>query len=93
MARSKKRITLEEVGPMVEHVVKHMATKEDIVDVKKEVATKEDIAGIVAELKDIKQRLKDLEAMVKDHGGHSKEIDHALERIAAIEKRLGIVRH
>ncbi len=51
---------------------------------------REDIAGIIAELKDIKQRLKDLEATVGNHAGHSKEIDHALERIAVIEKRLGI---
>jgi fumarylacetoacetate (FAA) hydrolase len=30
------------------------------------------------------------EIAVEDHAGHSKEIDHALERIAAIEKHLGL---
>jgi hypothetical protein len=67
-----------------------MATKEDIAAVKKEMATKRDILGIMEELADIKQRLKDVEAAVEDHAGHSKEIDHALERIAAIEKHLGL---
>jgi hypothetical protein len=86
---------------MLTHVVKHMATKDDIADlrretkadfaaVKKEMATKRDSVEIMEELADIKQRLKDVEAAVEDHAGHSKEIDHALERIAAIEKHLGL---
>ena len=50
------------------------------------MATKDDIAGIMTELADIKQRLKDVESAVKNHAGHSKEIDHAFERIAAIER-------
>ena len=85
-----KKTTLNEVGSMLSYVVKHMATKEDIAAVRKEMATKEDIAGIMEELADIKRRLKDVEAAVEDHAGHSKEIDHALERIAAIERHLGI---
>ena len=68
------------------------AVADDIADTKNRMATKEDIAGIMDELADIKRRLKDLEAAVEDHAGHSKEIDHALERIAAIEKRLGITK-
>ena len=67
-----------------------MATKEDIAAVRAEMATKDDISGIRSELSDIKGRLKAVEAAVKDHAGHSKEIDHALERIAAIERHLGI---
>jgi hypothetical protein len=66
------------------------AVAEDIADIKGKMATKDDIAGIMEELADIKRRLKDVEAAVEDHAGHSKEIDHALERIAAIEKHLGI---
>ena len=54
------------------------------------MSTKEDVAGIMSELSDIKRRLKDLEERVADHAGHSKEIDHALSRIAAIERHLGI---
>jgi hypothetical protein len=69
---------------------KFTALAEDVADVRKTMATREDIAGIMAELADIKRRLKDVEAAVEDHGGHSKEIDHAFERIAAIEKHLGI---
>ncbi len=67
-------------------------TKAGISDLRKEMATKRDIAGIMEELADIKRRLKDVEAAIEDHAGHSKEIDHALERIAAIEKHLGITK-
>jgi hypothetical protein len=69
--------TLDDLGEMLDFVVEHMATKADI-------------AGIMDELADIKRRLKDIEASAEDHTGHSKEIDHALERIAAIEKHLGL---
>jgi hypothetical protein len=77
--------TLNELGEMLTHVVKHMATKDDIAN----MATKEDIAGIRSELRDIKA-LTEIESAIEDHAGHSKEIDHALERIAAIERHLGI---
>ncbi len=80
-----KRTTLNELGEMMSFVVENMATKHDIADVR------QDIAGIREELVSIKARLKELEAAVKDHAGHSKEIDHALERIAAIERHLGII--
>ena len=72
-----KKTTLNELGQMLTHVVEHMATKGDIAELKA------DIAGIRSELRDIKARLKQIEAAVEDHAGHSKEIDHALERIAA----------
>jgi hypothetical protein len=62
---------------------------EDIADIRKTMATKEDIAEIMIELADIKRRLKDVEAAVENHFD-SKEIDHAFERIAAIEKHLVI---
>jgi len=69
-----------------------VAVAEDIGEIKSSMATKRDIAGIMEELADIKRRLKDVEAAVEDHAGHSKEIDHALERIAAIEKHLGLTK-
>ncbi len=74
---------------------KHMATKNDIANMATKhdianMATKTDVAGIMSELAEIKQRLKTVEDAVEDHAGHSKEIDHAFERIAAIEKHLGI---
>jgi hypothetical protein len=39
-----KKITLQEIGDMLTHVVKHMATKDDITDVKIEL--KGDIARV-----------------------------------------------
>lgn len=51
---------------------------------------KEDIRHIRIELRDIRLRVEALEIAVKNHSGFTKEIDHALQRIAAIEKHLGI---
>ncbi len=64
--------------------------KSESEDIRKQMATKDDTAGIMSELRDIKQRLKKVGEAIEDHSGHSKEIDHALERIAAIERHLGI---
>lgn len=104
----KKNITLNEVGELVQHVVKHMATKEDLAReisaVRADMATKEDIGNVrkdIAELRvniveirtelaDIRQRLENLEEIVGEHSHYTKEIDHALSRIAVIEKHLGI---
>ena len=83
-----RKATLDKILSTVERGF--TAVAEDIADIKGKMATKDDIAGIMEELADIKRRLKDVEAAVEDHAGHSKEIDHALERIAAIEKHLGI---
>jgi len=74
--------------------LKQLATKEDLARLKYELdgkiehlATKNDLAqlhrSLTRELDDIREQLKNV-------GGFSKEIDHALERIAAIEKHLGI---
>ena len=41
-----KKTTLNELGSMLEHVVKHMATKDDIAN----MATKDDIAAIRNEM-------------------------------------------
>ena len=80
---------------MVAHVVEHMATKDDLAGVKREL--KEDIAkvgdqatGIERELKGIRRDLDVLREKVDNVSGFRKEIDHALDRIAAIEKHLGI---
>jgi septal ring factor EnvC (AmiA/AmiB activator) len=91
------KTTLKELGEMLTHVVDHMATKEDVVDLRKIMATKEDIASLAGqltslerELKSIRRDLDDLRERVENVSGFQKEIDHALERIAAIEKHLGI---
>ena len=92
-----KETTLKEVGEMLAHVVEHMATKDDL----KGFATKEDLKAfreettenfraLRAELADIRRELDDLRSRVVNVTGYRKEIDYALERIAAIEKHLGI---
>jgi hypothetical protein len=101
-----KETTLKELGEMLAHVVEHMATKDDIKDMAtkedlKGLATKDELKAfreeaaenfraIRAELADIRRGLDDLRSRVANIIGYEKEIDHALERIAAIEKHLGI---
>jgi predicted nucleic acid-binding Zn-ribbon protein len=95
----------EMLGYVVEHMVTkediaeiraEMATKKDLT----KYATKDDVRTIIseeirpihAELADIRRDLDDLRSRVANIAGYGKEIDHALERIAAIEKHLGIGR-
>jgi hypothetical protein len=52
----------------------------------------EELRPIRAELADIRRELDDLRSRVANIAGYGREIDHALERIAAIEKHLGIGR-
>ena len=73
------------------------AVADDIADIKIKMATKDDIANlggqltsIEGELKSIRRDLDDLREKVENVSGFQKEIDHALERIAAIEKHLGL---
>ena len=90
-----------EIQELSEFIRDHMVTKQDLADLKVELntditqledkfeklATKNDVTAvhrsINGELETIKQQLRNL-------AGFGKEIDHALERIAAIEKHLGI---
>ena len=51
---------------------------------------REGFANIQAELKDIRLRLATLEAATQNVSGFTKEIDHLLQRVGAIEKHLGI---
>ena len=50
------------------------------------------LRGIASELAAIHRRLERLEEQGASTVGFPKEIDHALERIAAIEKHLGITK-
>ncbi|GEM_PF-1725566 len=91
---------------LLQHVIKHMATKEDLTNeigsVRDEMANgfagvradiakiRTEIMEIRTELIDIRKRLDNLEEIVKDHSHYTKEIDHAFVRIAVIEKQLGI---
>jgi chromosome segregation ATPase len=53
-------------------------------------ATHDRLRDISAEIAVIHRRIERLEEQGASHAGFAKEIDHALERIAAIEKHLGI---
>jgi predicted nucleic acid-binding Zn-ribbon protein len=73
------------------------AVADDIADINSKITTKDDIASlggqltsVERELKSIRRDLDDLREKVENVSGFQKEIDHALERIAAIEKHLGL---
>ena len=51
-----KKITLKEIGDMLTHVVKHMATKDDIADLKIEL--KSDVARVAEQVNSIETELK-----------------------------------
>lgn len=83
---------------------REMATKEELSATNKELKsfrqefnefrdeTRQSFREIRAELADIRRELDELSESVGNVRGYRKEIDYALERIAAIEKHLGIER-
>ncbi len=76
------------------------ALAEDIADIKSTMATKADVhatvreemAPIRSELKSIHHDLDDLMEKFENVTGFRKEIDHALERVAAIERHLKLAK-
>lgn len=96
------KTTLKEVGETLAFIVERMVTKDDLAKfatkddvceiVRKEVPqiVREETKGIRAELTSIRRDLEALTDKVDNIVGLPKEIDHALDRIAAIEKHLGI---
>src|SRR5437762_1487667 len=92
-----KETTLQDLGEMLTHVVKHIATKDDVATLRTELKSDiakigEQVTGIEREVQSIHRDLDDLRAKFENVLGVRKEIDHALERIAAIENHLGINR-
>jgi predicted nuclease with TOPRIM domain len=86
-----KETTLKEVGEMLTHVVEHMATKDDIARLERRVGKlSEQVTSIEGEVKSIRRDLDELGEKFENVSGFRKEIDYALERIAAIEKHLGL---
>ena len=98
-----KKTTLESLAKLISESSasadkKFAALAEDVSDIKATMATKADVRNIVgeelapirAELKSIRLDLDDLKEKVENVTGFHKEIDHALERIAKIEKHLGL---
>jgi hypothetical protein len=77
----------------VNFIKERMASKDDVRDIiRAEVPgiMREEIKDIRSELTSIRRDLEALTGKVDNILGLPKEIDHALDRIAAIEKHLGI---
>jgi uncharacterized Zn finger protein len=90
----------------LDFIKERMATRDDVNAIKRDIATKDDVREIIredvplivreetndirAELASIRRDLEELTDKVDNIIGLPKEIDHALERIAAIEEHLGI---
>ena len=53
-----KKTTLDEIGDMLAHVVKHMATKDDIADLRTEL--KGDIVAVATQVNAIETQLRDM---------------------------------
>jgi len=93
MARKKT-----EIQELSEFIRDHMVTKDDLkeglADISEEMATKNDVAPLDTKIGkldlSIHRELETIKEQLKNVAGFGKEIDHALERIAAIEKHLGI---
>ena len=68
--------------------------KGDIAGIRKDMVTKDDLARLDVKIDrldlSIHRELESIKEQLKNVAGFGKEIDHALERIAAIEKHLGI---
>lgn len=86
MHMTAKETTLNELGEMLAYVVEHMATKDNL------AALAGQVTSIEQDLKAIRRDLNNLAEEVENISGYRKEIDHAFERIGAIEKHLGIER-
>ncbi|WP_445222825.1 hypothetical protein ACKWRH_45560 (plasmid) [Bradyrhizobium sp. Pa8] len=94
------------VQESLDFIIAHMATKTDLADglagvegtiagaenrLVKEIADlREQANGIERELREVHRDLDALRIKVENIEGYRIEIDHALERIATIEKHLGI---
>ena len=82
-----KETTIREVGEMLHHVVKHLATKEDVADIRKEMATKKDLetglATVRKEMHDgfalINRRLDTIiQIQLDQHAGRIKKLETAV---------------
>ena len=90
----KHMLTKDDVREIVREIIRddvprivHEETRGMRADIKN---MKEDIKRILEELKDVRRRLDALEKDTRNHAGFAKEIDYALQRLARIEKHLGL---
>ena len=86
-----KKTTLKEVGELLAHFVKHIATKDDI----KDMATKSDVRGIIrGELKPLATRLIAVESKVSgidrrlDAEAIRREDEKIPARVLKLEKKV-----
>jgi chorismate mutase len=70
--------------------------KDDIADVRREMATKDALAAVDAKVGKLElsiyRELDEIKDLLRNLSGFRKEIDHALECIAAIERHFGMQR-
>jgi hypothetical protein len=59
------KITLKEIGEMLTHVVKHMATKDDIADIPEKMATKDQALALQTKVNSIEQQLHETKTEVR----------------------------
>jgi hypothetical protein len=87
-------IIREEVPPMIDEAIQRTVPPIIEAAIQKTVPSliEDALRPIYRELQAIRDDLEDLRHRVKDMAGYRKEIDYAFERIAAIEKHLGIDR-
>ena len=97
-----KQTTLDGVAETLAFIVERMATKDDVSELKLDIVglkdeitdihaamvTKVDYHDLRQELRNFRADLKELRENVGNVSGFRKEIDHALERIATIERRI-----
>ena len=84
-----------EIQELSEFIRDHMVTKDEFQEMRVSFGRRfdgieADLAQIKTELRDIRRRLEVLEEQYKNIRGVTKEIDHLLQRVAIIEKRLGL---
>ena len=60
-----KKTTLDEISEMLAHVVKHMATKDDLADMRREMATKEQIIALHGQVNSIERQLRETKTEVR----------------------------
>jgi hypothetical protein len=75
----------KDILEIVNFIKDRMLTKDDV-----RVIVREELRDVRSDVKAIRTELDELGEKVDNIAGYRKEIDHALERIAAIERHLGI---
>src|SRR5271166_2580963 len=68
---AEKETTLREIGEMLAHVVKHMATKDELKEFREETA--ENFRALRAEVADVRRDVEELKSRADNSAGYSKE--------------------